>query len=192
MKMKRISKLFLLLLFITTAQIYAQYTFSVSPPTCSSCCNGTIIVIATICPQGVALGGITPSLALLSVTFNTLVYAGACCETYTMSSFSAGEGCPPGIYIGTVSVNCLGVGIDDINEGPTISHIFPNPASKHCFTGIPGLKTIFISDPTSSVILRGVSITNEIDLEGLKPGIYFVEIYENEMKKVHRQKLIVD
>ena len=193
--MTRTSLLIAIAFLFAIGQIKAQFSFSVTPPTCSTCCDGTIIVTQTLCPQGAALGGFSPPLTLLSSTFasQTLIYVGACCETtYTMFMLNPWKDCTSGPYTGTVMISCLGTSIGAINSNMPTNIIFPNPAKEKCFTTIEGLKVTVISDMVGSEISRNSSDATEINLKGLAPGMYFITIFPDKQKMLYRQKLIVD
>jgi hypothetical protein len=190
--MKKIILTFSIFLLLTIGQTKAQYIFSVTPPTCSTCCDGTIIVTQTFCTYGAYLGGFDPFLTLATFTGNTLVYKGACCRTYTMYMQASWENCVNGTYIGTVNVCPLPTSISTNILNPEEMRLFPNPTTGKCFIDLVGEKIIVVTDPYGKILQTTRTMENQIDLFGLIPGIYFITIKTLDNRATSRQKIILE
>lgn len=190
--MTKFSSIIVIVLLFLCTKLEAQFSFSVSPPTCGTCCDGTIVVTQTLCAQGAALGSLTPTLVVNSYTNNTLVYVGACCGNYTLQMNSPYKDCVPGPYIGTVFVPCSTVGIEKIENQLFQARLFPNPATKACYMNISGFKCIVLTDMYGSILLSEQTEAMEIDLAAFKKGIYFVSISSAKGKILLRQKLVIE
>lgn len=190
--MKKTILLFSILLLLLSIETKAQYIFSVTPPSCSTCCDGTIVVTQTFCLYGAYLGGFNPALTLSSYTVNTLVYTGACCQTYTMTMHASWESCVNGTYDGTVSVCPLPTSITNNRNTVQDFTLFPNPTTGKCLLNLTGQKKITITDLYGKTVLVTSTAENEIDLTGLVPGLYFITINTNNYKKTYRQKVVLE
>jgi len=191
--MKNVTRLFSIFLLLAFGQTKAQYIFNVTPPTCPTCCDGTIIVTQTFCYAGATLGGFDPPLTLVTYTFpTTFLYVGACCQTYTMYLHSSWKECINGTITGTVEVCPLTTSITNYTINSTESRLFPNPTAGKCFIDLKGHKTMIVTDLYGKIVQTTRTEEDEIDLFGLSPGIYFITISSDENGVSARQKIILE
>lgn len=126
----------------------------------------------------------------INFLFNFPVQASIVCD----ANFSCGLRCYEDSYLGhsetgqAPSCNFISVGLNE----PTVSSlgIYPNPTpDKIYFNSIPdNVKSIELIDQTGRIIKK-ISSSPEINLEGLNQGMYFLRILDIE-NKVYLEKVI--
>lgn len=187
------SFLTLLSILILTSHVGISQSLTVNtlPPSCPTCCDGSWTLTIVNCSGTRTIDIVGPNLHQnYTNNFGDFILSkNACCGQYTISVFGDAA-CANAQLSSNFTVPCNITGLEVQNMEPASTVIFPNPFTEKCYLEIEGLKSIEITDPLGKFVQKITTDTNEIDLSGLKVGLYYISIYSDKGKLLGRQKVI--
>ncbi len=167
--------------------INAQYlSYTVSPPSCSTCCDGNMTITIDYC-FGTTIIFPTPTVSLLSYTANTLHYTNCCNLTYTFTT-AATDVCPSV----TQAINAsIATGVDEQTGILSAFSIYPNPVGSalHIDAGkFAGSKiSVSILSYLGEVLdQRPLDEAGNLPMNNYLSGIYFVKIQVGGAQRMFR------
>lgn len=178
--------------YFLKGQCTMSMTVPITPPTCSTCCNGSATVTAASCPilsytwvPGATTGSSAANLcAGTTYTIYAYVQSTVCCGTPVATS--------------TVFIPAAPTSVVEINEIKNII-VSPNPSNGGITISTNGIidysVQIIIHDINGKVVFDKYSILNNnssaVYLDA-KAGIYFVTIMDRETQQRIVKKIVVE
>lgn len=175
----------LLLLFVKFHSVYGQpIVYNTIPASCATCCDGSFTMTVLYTTSFAFLS--TPTLALTSWSINVLVFNNVCSGTYTISIIGSDQ-------FGNVTENYImpfSTGLISIDQREKNIGFYPNPSSKIIFTNYFEKKRFKIFDRTGRVVLEQTTDANEINIERLENGIYWLTMFTEDNQLIGRTRII--
>ena len=188
--MKKIITILTAVILLAADKVNGQVvTFSIltTPPTCSTCCNGSFTVTMAGCSSYTI--GTTPFIGAPTMSANVAVYSNVCNGTYTVMVIGSTP-CGSASQVCTMTYSPTGISVISSETKEVV--IFPNPATEKLFTNIDGTKIIKIVDLNGKVLLNVTTNDKEVSTKELPKGIYFISIYTDKNLLLTRDKIILE
>lgn len=183
--MRKLTLALLLLLFSNFYSVYGQsIVYNTIPASCASCCDGAFTMTVVYTTSFAFLS--TPTLGVTSWNANVLVFNNVCAGAYTINIIGSEMS-------GNVTDNFtmpFSTGLFSALESDRSITFYPNPASKNIFTNYLPKKRFHISDETGRIVLEQTTDANEISIELLESGFYWVTMFTEDNQLIGRTKMI--
>lgn len=130
----------------------------------------------------------TPTLAVTSWSLNVLVFNNVCSGAYTINIITIEISNNVTDYFSMP----FSTGLTSMSESDRAISFYPNPANKIIFTNYLPKKRFNICDETGRIVLEGTTDANEISIEFLESGFYWMTMFTEDNQLIGRTKILKD
>jgi|GEM_PF-4639476 len=188
-KAKNVFLTFVLILLLGTIEFKAQtITYSVTPPSCATCCDGSFTMATS---STYLIRNITPTLNVQSVNYHWWFFTKVCAGNYQIEMAPlCGEN-----HMEYFSMP-VPTGVSSVSSNQNTNEMFPNPAQDfvNFKIEVTGNKkvSIVITDLTGSFVkeVNSVNPDTYLNISDFKTGFYFVNILSGG-KVIETKRLLV-
>lgn len=185
--MRKLTLALLLLLFSNFYSVYGQpIAYNTIPASCATCCDGTFTMTVLNSTSFAFLS--TPTLAVTSWSINVLVFNNVCSGAYTINIITIDISNNVTDYFSMP----FSTGLTSMSESNREISFYPNPTSKMISTNYLPKKRFNISDETGRIVIEETTDTNEISIEPLERGFYWVTLFTEDNQLIGRTKILKD